>query len=332
MVKKSILSLIVIILVFAGIFYFFTQKYSYNLSQTVKEAVDNRNPSLCNELPHGDIVYQPDVECYGRVAVALKDETICDQAPASPDPGVRDLCYVDVNKVKADPAICEKIRQTNRDQYTQSALAQCYLDLAPVLKDYSICDQIHPVFTDFKDYCYRDTAIVLEDLARCPLFNNELNKDRCFSLIGIKKNDISICLEANNKGEKNICISKIAANENDLGVCDKYMSIAPTNSYNVSDKDQCYYEVGVKNLNLDICSKIIATYEKGTCYEQIAIQKTDPNICVQAQDSSFCYEQIASKTKDASVCDYINDPQYPKKRCLSIVQEAKNKVPGIWDK
>ena len=125
-------------------------------------AIENKDYSICNNLDDGnyceayvagakgDLSYcqtkavegMKDV-CYQRVAVGTLDESKCELIhPAFP--GIYNVCYGDIVKIKKDPAICEKMRTSPNE---------CYLVLAINSSDKSICDKIS--YSVDRDYCYK---------------------------------------------------------------------------------------------------------------------------------------------------------------------------------
>lgn len=85
--------------------------------------------------------------CYGKVAVELKDLSICDKIINSKDG--KDSCYTEIATALGDSSICDKIIL---DEYGDKyEINNCYFNVAKAKQDLSICDKI--LYLDQKNNC-----------------------------------------------------------------------------------------------------------------------------------------------------------------------------------
>ena len=90
-----------------------------------------------------------------------------------------------------------------------------------------------------------------------------------------------------------------------------------------TERNACYFNLGVERYNLTLCKKIYSTssystYTAAKCGAQIAIQKDDNKACdgLGALSSSECYYELAKQLKDPLVCTNIVNTQ-KKDECIT---------------
>lgn len=125
-----VLSFFLILLIFGDFTRLSVYKSSVNLEEELKNcmelstsaqqedcitwiAIDNKNSSLCLYAPGP---YKN--TCYGRVAVKLKDISICDEMIPKEEPTpARNVCYVDVAIASDDKNLCDKVKDFDIEKY-----------------------------------------------------------------------------------------------------------------------------------------------------------------------------------------------------------------------
>jgi hypothetical protein len=92
--------------------------------------------------------------------------------------------------------------------------------------------------------------------------------------------------------------------------------------------DECLSKIAENLKDSKICQEVTDTYSKGNCYQGVAVQKGDPQLCLML-DFIFrpaCFSAVAQKTEDYKVCDNIENNAQEKDNCLSQVATAKNSL------
>lgn len=80
------------------------------------------------------------------------------------------------------------------------------------------------------------------------------------------------------------------------------------------ERDLCYREKAVKNLDLEMCQKISTRYSyRDYCYKKIGAAKHDLAICDMVErnenkEKDSCYGDVAAANNDLSICDMIEYP------------------------
>lgn len=120
--------------------------------------------------------------------------------------------------------------------------------------------------------------------------------------------DISAC---NNKGS---CIMDVARNTKNEKLCEQLP---------IADQGDCFSQVGIVTLDENLCTKTGACPRcQRECYEHIAIQKNNPNLCEKMSSiyRDDCYTAYADAKKDISFCSKVMQPGRDK-WCLDIFKK-----------
>ncbi len=130
------------------------------------------------------------------------------------------------------------------------------------------------------------------------------------------------------------CYIDLAELYNDSRICDAMITEA---GYEFQ-KDNCYFQVGIRVLDYHICEKIIDIETFGSdCYSSIAAEKKDLSICDQislSNEKENCYSRVAGSKKDPTICEKIKEG-WKKDDCYAGVAIARkdprlcNKISGI---
>ena len=113
--------------------------------------------------------------CFGRIAKARNDLSICDEAD---HPGVKNQCYYIYAKHTADLTVCERIPDRDLED-------GCYSDLAALKDDPDICQRI--VGQGIKDSCYFKIAKARPNHALCNRIEDQGLRSGCTGKAGAVK-------------------------------------------------------------------------------------------------------------------------------------------------
>lgn len=237
----------------------------HNCYKTI--ALNTKSPELCKKF--SDIT----LECYGALAgseqckekannylvgiipciynnlhikkeeINLNDTTICSFLENFQNfPDNDKLCIAGIGAYLNDTSICDKAGNYKGD---------CWIVIARnnpsfTLKD---CDKAG---TDYIG-CYVAVAVAKGDSSIC-LSLPQGHKTDCLRQIALKTNNIDVCLNIDEPQYTKECVQKIliAIGEDNytLHICDIMTQFDNLNS------NQCYYNIGLKNLDLNACNKI----------------------------------------------------------------------------
>jgi len=175
---------------------------------------------------------------------------------------------------------------------------RCYRDVAIVTQDLSLCGKVQS--SDWKDGCFRIIAEYLKDVTICSNVNHSHVLEVCYQKVAESKKDDSICnMIVNDDTTRKICLLNVAQSNQELTTCDYFE--------NDIDKFYCYKQVAVEKEDITICHKI-PTASKDKCYAEIAAKKQDESLCSKIEGDNYnCYMHIAFVTKDKKVCKNIDN-------------------------
>ena len=147
----------------------------------------------------------------------------------------------------------------------------------------------------------------------CNSFTNELERENCILAekdpnlkqcldrtleeqifcIALLKKDIKMC-DSLQTPRKQIC--KININQ-DISVCEEITLI--------EDKDNCYFDFGTNNKNLESCNKIEDLTRKKIC-QAVIEKKSDDCLEGSEQDRVVCIAIIAHETDQPDLCEKLS--------------------------
>lgn len=124
------------------------------------------------------------------------------------------------------------------------------------------------------------------------------------------------------------CVRAVAAYKNDINLCNK-MDCRPENYMDAEEcKEECLSLVARKNNDLSLCEKINDSYMQNGCYENIAVNMQNADICEQIKFDNevkdYCYKDIAVSIQNADICEKIKLDNKLKDYCYKKVAEAKD--------
>lgn len=189
----------------------------------------------------------------------------------------------------------------------------CYHDIGIAINDSEMCGEVKEQL--MKDKCYYRVALAKQDSTICEKIENQERRDECYDQVAYSKQDLMICEGIENQEKKDGCYYSVAGLKQDHPICENIKS--------QSWKDSCYYRVANKRRDPSICDKIIGQRQKDECYHYGAtLWIKDPSICdkIMGQNKKDrCYYDIAAAKHDPTLCDKIMG-QYLKDWCY---KEAK---------
>ncbi|MDO8575361.1 MAG: DUF86 domain-containing protein [bacterium] len=123
-------------------------------------------------------------------------------------------------------------------------------------------------------------------------------------------NNISTCDLKNNSDEKNRCYEEVAIKNVDVNVCSK---ITTSSTF-----DHCVVGVAGTAKNISLCTKVKSDNTRNICYGSVAYHTLNISYCDLAISKhpypsndgvkELCYANIARELKDVSICEKIKIP------------------------
>jgi len=214
-------------------------------------------------------------KCLGLTAIQTKTKSLC--MPIV-DSTIKNQCLMQVFRLTGDASTCANLNGGfDKDQ--------CYLQAGLMNLDEDLCKK-----TTYSDECYFGVGMAKKDVSICELSSNQKESDYC-------KLELSNCDEIGTDALKFYCK---AQKENDAEKC------LEINDYNLQRECIASFD------NLELCNQAADTYG---CYEEFAVKKADPSLCLSGDD--LCKINVAVENKKPSICENVED----KNTCYEQIAE-----------
>ncbi len=208
-----------------------------------KVAILTDNYELCEKIPVSEVftkILRERNDCYQTIAIHTNNIALCDKIEGS------DPIYFDINYCKAiaakDISYCEKVL-TPEDASLRGLKVRCKedlrMDFAAKTNNPPICKEFVE-FIEIKFDCYSKVALYSQDTEICDSIPRYDTKEIKFSWYHIP--------------------CKAMANK-DPSICDTLEDVVPV--------DNCYHQVAVVKQDVSICDKIVRSWIKRDCVEDI---------------------------------------------------------------
>ena len=264
----------------------------------MKELVIHREDlDACSEFEGGIDIY-----CEGGVT---KDRTYCENKylDGSTERGV---CLWGVADRSLDIELCKEL----------NVFAQCLDKIALEKKDFNVCYEYEDIneerYYDNEskqiqiDYCLGDLATELEDIEICKLISDgSLRKRDCIQDIAVLRLNAGYCDDLSDYNWLS-CMRAVGIKKSDENVCD-LISLETIENKNLAEDEN-----GLGRSEYSISSS------RNTCFEFVAKEKNDENICLMIEEGfgEFCITNIAVKKEDVELCEKIEDED-TKRFCIT---------------
>jgi len=170
-----------------------------------------------------------------------------------------------------DSITCDSLISKNDDKwpYFEFYAEEChkeaesiyYKNLAISEKNPSFCEK-----TEFKDRCYKELALILDDFSLCEKLptkpGHSFGKEVCYQEFIYKFKSLSECEKLLTQDSKDICIDYFAVHNRDFSLCDAIVS--------ESKRNDCYATAAFYTKDPSICEKITAEGERKSCYQRLS--------------------------------------------------------------
>jgi hypothetical protein len=133
----------------------------------------NKDVTLCEKIS-GEVSRNG---CFSKVAPIVKDESICEKITTV---STRDSCYLFVASRLRDSSICEKASDVAWSTSGATGKDTCLSQVIRITGNSDNCAGIQRA--EWKDYCYRDSALIKSDTSICQHVVDNVTKERCNSL------------------------------------------------------------------------------------------------------------------------------------------------------
>lgn len=237
-------------------------------------AVVYKQPHLCDNITESSDYYMMEMirsNCLKEVAIAIKDQSICDRVKFFP---YKRECYYNIAELTKNPGLCEKI---GMDRYVD----RCYYNIAKITKDITLCEHIRGRY---------DKSL----------------KSRCSA---VTKGNPQLCENIEKRYDKEECYCDVGETTRNPYFCNTFIN--GTNFYRCYHSKICYYNIARAEKNASICDKIMIIDRdlKVTCIAEITKNVSVCEDIPWGGDGIMlhqCYKTVAVVMNDSSICKYIN--------------------------
>lgn len=238
-----------------------------------------------------------------------------------------ELCKKEVTQLKIDQCLniyaiefndvgaCREMKEMNIDK--------CIKNIAVNLKSYNTCKEIKIKNITFRNECFYEIAISLQDAAGCNMIVNDPEKaNACNSIVAAAENSIEACKKISVTRDKDLCFKSLALNLQDYVVCG-YMSTSRTDEG--FERDECLNSILASKKDEEaLCTFFLGKETKNNCYREVGVALVNPLICLNSTDqnvSNHCIKDIAVIEQDSDYCLQITDSNIFQ-QCVIAVSEV----------
>lgn len=258
--KKIIISVVLVVLVLIGGFYFLKSKNILSLSSSKDtQVVEN-----CKTLIGTD--WNAGFQCVLDLGKTISDALSCDT-------------LADASK--------EKYRESEVKKQSQDLVAMCKAAVATEQKNAQICMTINS-FSDeataiFRNTCLIQVATLTKDAKVCDGITTDLGRNLC---VANTKEGLQKCLAIKDADFQNQCLVTLATHNKDVSVCNDII-LSGKGGTAQGMKNGCILSVAQQAKDWKICRTIDATgiYRDwiGYCvFQTVYLNKLDRSLCENA--------------------------------------------------
>ncbi len=278
-------------------------------------ALATKKPEICLKIL--DPRYRD--ECIKPIAESNKSQEQCELLF---DSTKRNDCYINVTGANKNDEFCQKIGER------QDALGferdRCYFASNGAMHG----EKCFLLLGDgVRRQCFLDATNVADKNVMCEKNIDTPSAENCIFWYATTRLEVSQCQKLPYAQGLN-CVAKILAGTPGVEQCRAFADL--------NESNLCYYKAAIDGNNESPCTQIEGVpLDKDICFNDIAIQKLDIEICKNLRINNFsgrdaCFSKIATDTKDYAACEYVTaDKGYYK--CFSGVAIGLN-VPEICGK
>lgn len=246
--------------------------------------------------------------CLEELAVNKRDSDICYYLFEFD----KRACIIEVVTAKAihkdDERVCYSL-ENPREGRTYYEIAHCVTEFAKANKDESFCEQLEGWSGFVQEGCYKELAIVKDDISLCEKSSYQNSKSCYTTILENKSNPAELCSTLQT-GLIFDCLNVVDCDKSkDITDCEKILESTKAN-YHVCELEgndyiqrRCYTDFALYLNNVELCAK---TGNKAPCYEKIAIATDNMNLCgAEGLDPVLmtkCYKHFAELKNDLSIC------------------------------
>lgn len=283
----------------------------------------------------------------------------------------RNECYYILAANSLDDSFCRMI--STSDYYSSPKASTCYTNIAILKNDPKICKKTGDPINEA--YCLSQVAENMQDIDTCRLIEDESKRESCIFKVGVLRQDIAFFFELG-KNDNNLA-SHLASTTGNIFYCEfisspsqyqnciKYnmgrgsdvsysaQAVSENNTslcYDSNYKYRCFFEIGFKSQDRDICIGIENDYYRYLCNLGLKIRNfpicedainlgglkgcfNDLNppdllqkeLCIESKDSwNYCIQTQAERDDNPDYCLLL--PPDLQDRCLSDLAKANDNI------
>jgi len=164
-----------------------------------------------------------------------------------------------------------------------------------------------------------------QNLEEVPVVSDEceglsgMEKDQCYinQAVNVKK-DETLCEKVSDPDIKARCYSWMATGLEKEALCEKVPieknDIICTSTLQVNCRDECFLYIASHTGKASLCERMSDGLAKDNCYWQVAVKNSDPSLCSKINlksnanySADFCYQVLANELKDITLCENVVD-------------------------
>ncbi len=154
----------------------------------------------------------------------------------------------------------------------------------------------------YRDSCYEDVAVDLNDETLCNEIDDKNDKGDCYTDIAVNKADPSLC-ENLDGGRANECYKEYAEDTGDFDAC----ALIPEKD---DESDECYLHFAVQDNNRELCEDLNEKKYRDECRSELAVMNQDQTLCEEIEKKKVreeCLENVESLTPEPGKCQYDSE-------------------------
>ncbi|MES1188442.1 MAG: hypothetical protein ABUL60_31795 [Myxococcales bacterium] len=230
-------------------------------------------------------------ECYTKYAEATAAPELCEALPVGGEARYsRADCIKRVALATGNAALCERVGNDDG--------ASCFRDLAVVLEDVKLCEKISRV--DERERCYHDLARALQQPELCRRVERDRERASCLSGAIPRGTDPKVCDMLQLVAGRESCLSEVA--RDDPAVCLQLPEPRRAQCVSLSSRLRELDDPTAPCGGVADCLAVAARFDISLCERISPVEKTRRTSCVESVLS-----QAGGRWVHGSTCNQLQD-------------------------
>jgi len=197
---------------------------------------------------------------YQKLNISKRDINMSDQSVCN--------LYENISQEKCIAAIGAYLENASICNAAGDASEDCYISIAENDPKFTLadCDKMGVYYGD----CYIAIAVVTDNASICSNVPVQ-STDNCLEQVAVSTKNLRICTQMGSSSVKLRCASEILerVSSNDLTefMCDDLLALGEGSL--ALTPDQCFYDVGIRTLDLQACARISNDDQRADCRARV---------------------------------------------------------------